>query len=112
MAATQLDWSPDGQWIVFAPRVWDYGVVDRDLWRVHPDGTGLGRLTSLDTSSSRLLRPLYTPDGQWIIFVHQGPSESVLLGIPAAGGEPVEILPGIPRVRARRAHDSLSRRCA
>jgi hypothetical protein len=95
MAATQLDWSPDGRWIVFAPRVWDYGSADRDLWRIHADGTGLERLTRLDTSSSRLLRPLYTPDGEWILFVRQGPSDSVLLGIPSDGGEPVGVLPGI-----------------
>ena len=95
MGATHLDWSPDGRWIVFVPRVWNVAAAGADVWRVHPDGSGLERLTTIDTSSSLLLRPLYSPDGRWIFFMRKDPSGGALLGIPSEGGTPVDVLPGI-----------------
>lgn len=93
-AATHLDWSPDGQWIVFLPRLGDFTPV-ADLWRIRVDGTNLERLTTIDTATTRLLRPLYSPDGQWILFMRATPSgESALFGIPSGGGTPVDVLPG------------------
>ena len=92
--ASQLDWSPDGEWLVFVPRYWDDGASGADIHRIRADGTGLERLTSLDTATNRILRPRYTPDGAWILFMQQEEGHSSLLAIPAAGGEPVEVLPG------------------
>jgi hypothetical protein len=94
LGASHLDWSPDGQWIVFVPKAWGEGGAGSDLWRIHPDGSGLGRLTALDTAETRLLRPMYTPDGGWIVFSRQDSSRASLLGIPANGGTPVNVLPG------------------
>jgi Tol biopolymer transport system component len=65
----------------------------RDLWRVRSDGTGLERLTSLDTSDSRLRRPRYTPDGAWILFTIADGTGSRLWAIPADGGAAVDVLP-------------------
>src|SRR5215213_10635298 len=41
--------SPDGRWIVFTSERDAEGSGQADLWRVHPDGSGIERLTS-DTS--------------------------------------------------------------
>ena len=94
--ASMLDWSPDGAWIVFVPDVYDESAPNADLWRVRPDGTGLERLTTLDTATDRLLRPRYTPDGAWILFMRIGEGGGELLAIPAGGGEPFDALPGDP----------------
>src|SRR5437868_1261426 len=38
--------SPDGKWIVFTSERSGAGQGQADIWRVHPDGSGLERLTS------------------------------------------------------------------
>jgi Tol biopolymer transport system component len=47
---TSLDYdasfSPDGKWIVFTSEKSGAGQGQADIWRVHPDGAGLERLTS------------------------------------------------------------------
>ncbi len=95
--ASMLDWSPDGQWIAFIPEYWNGSADGADIWRIHPDGTGLERMTTLDTAADRVLLPRYSPDGRWILFMRVTPGESPsgeLLAIPAAGGAPVPVLPG------------------
>jgi len=92
--ATMLDWSPDGQWLVFIPDAWDRSAPSADIWRVHPDGTGLERMTTIDTADSWLLQPRYTPDGAWIVFSRRTEDSGELLAIPADGGDPVAVLPG------------------
>ena len=45
--ANEMTWSPDGEWIVLQ-RAYGYsdsGDPASDLWVVHPDGTGLRRVT-------------------------------------------------------------------
>ncbi len=90
-----FDWSPDGQWIAFVPDVYDPGAATADIWRVHPDGTGLERMTTLDTADVWMLRPRYTPRRR-LDPVHADRTMDVgeLLAIPADGGEPVAVLPG------------------
>jgi Tol biopolymer transport system component len=64
-AGDNPDWSPDGNWILFrsdVPR-----VKQSQIYVVHPDGSGLRRLTNfkhgtLVTSSS------FSPDGKSIVF--------------------------------------------
>jgi hypothetical protein len=46
-------------------------------------------------SPERLLRPQYSPDGSWILFLRLDDSGGTLLGIPSEGGAPVDVLPGI-----------------
>jgi Tol biopolymer transport system component len=55
-------WSPDGSQIVF-------GLADRDLGLVRPDGTGYARIP-IDTGAGEhyAFSPEWSPDGTWIMF--------------------------------------------
>ena len=43
--AGEADWSPDGEWIVYSGLAAP-GQLDKDLFLIRPDGTGLRRLTT------------------------------------------------------------------
>ena len=55
------DWSPTGEWIVFAS---DRGG-DFEVWLVRPDGSGLHKLVA---GGGRNNHPHFSPDGRWIVF--------------------------------------------
>ena len=57
------DWSPDGQWLVFARRG---NEESRGLWLRNPAGVNLFRLTGEDD-----LAPVWSPDGDAIAFVRR-----------------------------------------
>lgn len=99
------DWSPDGKWIVFDT----FGLTEfnfepkvSNLYRIHPDGTGLEQLTFNTSTDLRATQPHYTPDGKWIIFTavqrstnsQERRSDRSLWVIPAEGGEPIVIVVG------------------
>jgi Tol biopolymer transport system component len=98
------DWSPDGEWIVFATHpLWSFNfdAVVSNLYRMRPDGTGIEQLTFYETPTMRANQPRYTPDGKWILFTAVQPSSSPerrsdrsLWAIPAEGGDPVVIVQG------------------
>jgi TolB protein len=57
-----VHWSPDGQWILFrAP-----ADSPNDLWMVHPDGSGLHKLT--DTPNVSWPSGSFSPDGTMIVW--------------------------------------------
>ncbi|HEY6456336.1 MAG TPA: hypothetical protein VIY90_13770 [Steroidobacteraceae bacterium] len=58
--------SPDGRWIVFTSERDPEGSGQADLWRVHPDGTGLERLTSSPAMEDA---GVLSPDGSRLAFV-------------------------------------------
>jgi WD40-like Beta Propeller Repeat len=67
--------SPNGQWIVFSTyplNEYNFVPAISNLYRIHPDGTGLEQLTHYDTSATRATIPRYTPDGKWIMFTAVG----------------------------------------
>jgi Tol biopolymer transport system component len=97
MFAGSPDWSPDGEWIIFST----YPLVEfqccqvSNLYRMHPDGTGMEQLTDYPTDELRATQPRYTPDGRWIVVTAVTPSSRILWAIPAAGGEPSVLAGGV-----------------
>jgi len=71
--ATDLAWSPDGEWIAFT---WyaDSPHQIHDLYKIHPDGTGLLRLTSTPDADEDM--PAWSPDGAQIAYSYRGRPES------------------------------------
>lgn len=93
MMAGDSDWSAEDEWILFTT----YPLNDfqccqvSNLYRIHPDGSGLEQLTEYDTPDLRATQPRYTPDGASIIFTAVTPSNRLPWVIPADGGEPVAV---------------------
>jgi Tol biopolymer transport system component len=94
--------SPDGTRILFtraiAPFV--HNVTqgaevpsDCGLWIGELSSGEVTQITS-NTEELRVAHPRYTPDGQWILFTSVTPETRSLWVIPAAGGEPIVLVPG------------------
>ena len=90
MEAGEPDWSRDGTLIVFAT----HSLQQSNLYRMHPDGSGMEQLTRYQGDGLRATQPRYTPDGKWIVFTAVTPSNRSLWAMPAAGGKPVVIAMG------------------
>ncbi|MEA2577511.1 MAG: TolB protein [Chloroflexota bacterium] len=60
LAASSGGWSPDGQWIAFT-------TPSRELYLVHPDGTGLAPMT-VDLPAGAPTQPRWSPDGAELVF--------------------------------------------
>ena len=69
-AGDHPDWSPDGRWILFrSPE--HRGFAGTNLFRIHPDGTGLKQLTKT-SSKVEMLSASYSPDGTSIVHARTG----------------------------------------
>lgn len=96
MVAGDPDWSPDGEWIVFST----YPLLAHDccqvsnLYRMHPDGSGMEQLTFYTDESLRATQPRYTPDGRWIVYTSVTPETRSLWAMPGEGGDPIVIVRG------------------
>ncbi len=87
------DYSADGQWI------WFNGERDGavELWRIHPDGTGLEQMTD-DAAVNWFPHP--SPDGEHVLYLayppgttgHPGDLDVALRMLPQAGGPTREIV--------------------
>jgi TolB protein len=66
-------WSPDGNWIAFGRRATGAGAP-RQLWIIHPDGTGARAIT--DDPAFNHGPPKWTGDGRFLIF-QQIPQEDL-----------------------------------
>ena len=85
------DWSPDGEWIVYSTHpLRNYPSGVSNLFRMHPDGSGVEPLTDYPDGLTRASQPRYSPDGTEILFTLVT-SDRDLAVIPAEGGavEPI-----------------------
>src|SRR5262249_34278921 len=80
--------SPDGQWIVFDTE----GGAQEDLILIHPDGTGMRKLTD-DPARDRL--GSFYPDGRRILFQSDRGGTWQVYSI-AADGSDLKPVPGLP----------------
>jgi eukaryotic-like serine/threonine-protein kinase len=86
IAAEGLDFSKDGQWIVYVKQ------PAGTLWRSRPDGSDRRQLSS---SPMRAFLPRWSPDGKWIAFAAQIPGKAWKIYLMRAeGGNPQELIPG------------------
>lgn len=103
LAGSHPDWSRRTGSIVFStndPHVVD-GDVDRNLWTVRPDGTGLHQVTRFRPPGAAV-HPSWTPDGN-IVFEHCVALPACFIAYASADGSVVQT-PGVlagrwPRVR-------------
>ncbi|MBN1440882.1 MAG: PD40 domain-containing protein [Anaerolineales bacterium] len=72
--ATDLAWSPDGAWIAFSYYE-DTAKQVKDLYKIHPDGTGLTRLTN--TPDADESGAAWSPDSLQIAFSGRSRTEAV-----------------------------------
>jgi TolB protein len=83
-AGQQPDWSPDGQGILFESHQGDQDVVD-NVFLVHPDGTGLHRITTSPLHIHQWGSSSFSPDGKMITVAHNP-------GVGAAGNADVWVM--------------------
>jgi len=92
LVAGEPAYSPDGEWIVFSTHPLNVFETSSEsqLYRIHPDGTGMEQLTRF--ANIRATQPRYSPDGKWILFTAVNSfDERHLWAIPATRGLPVVI---------------------
>jgi Tol biopolymer transport system component/DNA-binding winged helix-turn-helix (wHTH) protein len=83
--ATTVDYSPDGQWIVYALR------QNGSLWKSRTDGSNRVELTSVPPGA---FAPSWSPDGTKILFTaYSLGKQPQLYVIPSEGGTPHRVLP-------------------
>jgi len=95
--AGDSDWSAGDDWIVFST----YPLNDfqccqvSNLYRIHPDGSGLEQLTDEASPDVRLTQPRFTPDGERIVVTGVTSTDRELWIMRAdAGDEPIVVSPG------------------
>ncbi len=68
--AATADWSPNGELIVYSALA-EPNDEAPDLFTIHPDGSGLTRLTTFVADGGSAAEPTFTPDSAHIVFVAQ-----------------------------------------
>jgi serine/threonine protein kinase/Tol biopolymer transport system component len=91
ISADRFDFSRDGQWVAYV------AYPDGTLWRSKADGSQKQPMTKPPLN---VHLPRWSPDGRQIAFSgSEGGRTSKIYVIPATGGSPVEVLPGLQRQR-------------
>jgi Tol biopolymer transport system component len=84
VSATDLDFSPDGQWVAYV------AIPERTLWRSRVDGSERLQLT---LAPERAALPHWSPDGKWIAFDSSVPGKPWKIStISVAGGKAADLL--------------------
>lgn len=83
---TAASWSPDGHKIVIVTNL--TGLYN--LWLVNAQG---GWPIQLTQSNDHQERPVWSPDGKWIVYEsgHDGNGHLALYAVPADGGQPIPL---------------------
>ena len=63
-AGGRPDWSPDAKWIIVTAGP---GDGSENVYKIHPDGTGLVNLTRQRAAGYHYLTSTFSPDGKWIV---------------------------------------------
>ena len=79
-----MNWSPDGQWLVFHARP----EGQADLF-VMPSAGGPAKRLTTDIGDDTM--PSYSHDGRWIYYSSARSGQMAIWRMPAAGGEPVQL---------------------
>ncbi len=92
--ASQPQYSPHGWWIAF--RSAENSDTSGNIWLVHPDGTGLRRLTHTPAGTGKWASCAFSPDGHFVVSAEspakQGQLENAdVYIIPVTGGKPVDV---------------------
>ncbi|KAK6131528.1 hypothetical protein DH2020_034735 [Rehmannia glutinosa] len=64
---TMCNWSPDGEWIAFASDRENPGLGSFELFKIHPNGTGLQKVIQSGLGG-RTNHPWFSPDGKYIVL--------------------------------------------
>ena len=76
VGAVTVAWSPDGNWIAFTSTY----LAQPQVWLVHPDGTGLVKLTD-GSDGSVSVGPVWSPDGTSLLFARaRGVADGIVAG--------------------------------
>ncbi len=78
-AATELDWSPDGQHVVYAKR--NPSVGDRDIWIINAASMNPATATRVTFGPADDSHPRFSPDNKTIFFVSNRANHYGLNGI-------------------------------
>ncbi len=97
-AVSDLDLSPDGEWVVYSvgEANLEEDATHYDLWRARWDGSGKRALTR--TADADESEPAVSPDGKWIAFLSDRGGEDAKTQVwvmPSDGGE-AEALTNFP----------------
>jgi TolB protein len=92
--ASQPQYSPNGRWIAF--RSGENSGTSGNILLVHPDGTGLHKLTHTPAGTGKWQSCAFSPDGQFVVSaenpVNNGGLENAdVYVIPVTGGKPVDV---------------------
>ncbi len=82
---TDPDFSPNGEWVVYAAEVGG----ERDLWRLPSAGGARQRLTETPEAE---VHPAWSPDGRRIAYAVESGGESGIYVMPSSGGNSVQLV--------------------
>jgi Tol biopolymer transport system component len=76
--SSKLDWSPDGERILYTPYIdFPKGHVP-NVFTIRPDGSGVDQLT-FESGDTAAISGTYSPNGRWIVYRRETPKGFVQL---------------------------------